>query len=276
MLICFLLFSLLGAGLYLLTAASATAGTALLIAVLIFLGLHLLFALVFALHSLTLRRLKPDEGLKKINPLSRWLCIGVARWLCDWGGARPRLLGAEKLPEEPFLFVCNHRSMYDPLTAMLLLRRAPFGFISKPSNLTIPCVGIEARYMGCIAIDRENNREALKTILLAADYLKRGLCSVGIYPEGTRSRSGELLPFHAGSFKIAQRAGAPVVVACVRGTERVARRGFLRPTRVELEILDVIDAERVKALGTNELAEEARARIAQALGFCEKGGEELE
>lgn len=272
MLACFLLLALLGAALYAILTTSFSAWTALLIALLVFLGLNLLFALVFALHSLTLRRLKPEEGLEKTNPISRLLCTGVARWLCDWGGARPRLLGEEKLPREPFLFICNHRSMFDPLAAMVLLRHYALGFVSKPSNLAIPCVGIEARYMGCLAIDRENNREALKTILLAADYLKRGVCSIGIYPEGTRSRGGELLPFHAGSFKIAQRAGVPVVVACVRGTERVARRGFLRPTRVELEILEVLDPVHVKALGTNELAEEARARIAQALGANEQGG----
>ena len=95
--------------------------------------------------------------------------------------------------------------------------------------------------------------------------MKRDLCSIGIYPEGTRSKTGELLPFHSGSFKTAQRANVPVAVACVRGTEKVKMRLFLRPTDVYLDILEVIPAEKVKAMSTAELAEYSRKRMEERL-----------
>ncbi len=190
----------------------------------------------------------------------------VADILCFYGGVRAKLIGAEKLPKSPFLLVGNHRSLFDPLLGMSLLRDYNLSYVSKPSNLKIPLVGDVAYAAGFLPIDRENDRKALKTILQAADYLKRGLCSMGIYPEGTRSRTGELLPFHAGSFKIAQRAGVPLAITVTRGTEKLGKRLLLRPTRVELEVLELLPAERVKAMSTQELAAYSRARIAAALG----------
>ena len=106
-----------------------------------------------------------------------------------------------------------------------------------------------------------NKLTAISDVSSAVDYLKRGICSIGIYPEGTRSRTGELLPFHSGSFKIAQRAKAPLVIACVHGTEKARHGLFLRPRRGYLEILDCLPAERVAAMSTQKLAAYSRARI---------------
>ena len=88
---------------------------------------------------------------------------------------------------------------------------------------------------------------------------------MGIYPEGTRSKTGELLPFHAGSFKVAQKAGVPLAIACSRGTEHVMSNWLKRPTRVELSILEVLPPERVKAMSTQELAAYSREKIEAAL-----------
>ena len=77
--------------------------------------------------------------------------------------------------------------------------------------------------------------------------------------------TGELLPFHAGSFKVAQTAGVPRATACPRGPEHVMRNWLKRPTRVELSILEVLPAERVKAMSTQELAAYSREKIEAAL-----------
>lgn len=235
-----------------------------------FVAANLLFVLTFTLNGLLLPKLAPGEGIEKQHRLSRWICGAAARWLCGYAGMRVHLSGLEQMPEEPFLFVCNHRSMFDPALVMGYLAKYNISFVSKPSNLALPIAGITGRRAGFLALDRENNREALKTILMAADYLKRGVCNVGIYPEGTRSRTGQLLPFHAGSFKIAQKAGAPVVVACSRGTEKVKKCFFFWKTPVYLDILEVIDAERVKAMSTNDLAGEARSLIRKRLNETER------
>lgn len=224
-----------------------------------FLGANVLFALLFTVNSFFR---KGDWPIQKQSRLCRWICAAVGQWICGYAGMKPKLIGMDKLPHDrPFLFVCNHRSMFDPLLVMGRLDSYNISFVSKPSNLRIPIAGVTAIQAGFLPIDREDNRAALKTILAAADYLKRGVCSIGIYPEGTRSRNGELGAFHAGSFKIAQKADAPVAICCVRGTEQVAKPLFLVRTRVELEVLEVLDADKVKAMKTTELAAYARDRI---------------
>ena len=116
-----------------------------------------------------------------------------------------------------------------------------------------------------LPIDRNNDREAIKSILAAVDYLKRDICSICIYPEGTRSKTGELLPFHHGSFKIAQRAGVPLVIAACSGSEKAKKNLFLRPTHIYLDVAEVVPAEQVKAMTTAELSDHARDVIAAAL-----------
>ena len=224
---------------------------------------HAIYVVIWWLLSLPVDRTKPIE---KQNPMAREAARGVGRFLCLYGGVRPHISGEEKLPADSrFLFICNHKSMFDPLMVIGYLDKWNIAFISKPSNLKIPLVGDIAYNAGYLPIDRENDRAALKTILTAADYMKRDLCSIGIYPEGTRSRTGEMLPFHSGSFKTAQRANVPIAVACVRNSEQVKKRLFLRPTDVYLDILEVIPADRVKAMSTAELADYSRKLIEEGL-----------
>ena len=230
----------------------------------VYLLLHLLFFILCWLLSLPVDRSKPIE---RQNPRSRAACAIIAQILCCYGGVRAELIGLEKLPEQGrFLLVSNHRSLFDPIVAIAKLRRYNISFISKLSNMAIPMGGDIAYAAGYLGIDREDDRKALRTILTAADYMRRGVCSMAIYPEGTRSRDGHLLPFHAGSFKAAQRANVPVVVLCAEGTEKVMKRLFRRPTRVKLTVLEVIPAEDARAMHTSELAEHCRSLIARYLG----------
>ena len=153
---------------------------------------------------------------------------------------------------------------------MTELRDYDIAFISKPSNMKYPLSGHLAYASGCLAIDRENDRNALKTILTAADYMKCGICSVGVYPEGTRSKTEELLPFHAGCFKAAQKAKVPIVVAAVRGTEKAKHFRLFSTTGVYLDILEVLPAETVCSMRTDALSEHIRAMIQADLDRCRK------
>ena len=98
------------------------------------------------------------------------------------------------------------------------------------------------------------------------DLIRAHECSFAIYPEGTRSKSGELLPWHAGSLKIAQKANVPIVVATIEGTERIAHNVPWRRTHVYLSIREVIPAETVKATKTNALTEGIRSKMIAELG----------
>ena len=119
--------------------------------------------------------------------------------------------GMEKVPQgERLLFVGNHRSKFDPIITWYLFRKWDIAFLSKKENFRVPIFGRIIRKCCFLAIDRENPREALKTVNKAAGLLENGTVSIGVYPEGTRSRTGELLPFHNGVLKIAQKAGAPI------------------------------------------------------------------
>lgn len=152
--------------------------------------------------------------------------------------------GIEKIPADTknLLFVGNHISAYDPIVSVYVLRHWQPAFLSKPSNFRIPIFGRIIRKCCFLPIDRENPRNAIKTIRFAAELLGRGEVSVGVYPEGTRSKTGELLPFHNGVFKIAQKAGASVVVLHVTGTDRVHKNFPFRRTDVYLKVPDVLPA----------------------------------
>lgn len=165
--------------------------------------------------------------------------------------------GIEKIPKgtKNLLFVSNHRSNYDPIVTWHVLKKWQPAFVSKADNFKIPIFGRFIRKCCFMAIDRENPREAMKTINKAADLLKRGEVSVGVYPEGTRSKGGQLLPFHNGVFKIAQKAGADIVVLAVAGTENIYRNLPFGRTDVCLDVIDVIPADAVKGCKTAVIGE---------------------
>ena len=215
-----------------------------------FLALSALFVLCATVVSLFIDTSWPR---KKQNPLCRFFVRYGGELGCFYCGVRVHVSGTEKLPkDERFLLVANHRSLFDPLSIFHALGAYNIAFISKPSNLRIPVLGRLALGDCFLPIDRENDREALKSILCAADYLKRDLCS-------------QMLPFHHGSFKIAQRAHVPLVIAAVSGTDMVKKNALRRFTDVYIDILELIPAEEVRAQTTAELSDHAYAAIAEAL-----------
>lgn len=258
LIIAFLTIAALAALIYI-HAAGAVIWKGFLIFVLFFAALNILYFILMAAVSLFVNNSRP---VAKQSPICRAFCVSFGELMTCYCGIRAHISGTDKLPKSGrFVFVCNHLSGFDPLFVMDKLRKFNISFIAKPSLMKIPVAGKIAYGAGFLPIDRENDRNALKSIVQATDYLKRGLCSVGIYPEGTRSRSGELLPFHAGSFKIAQKANVPLAVACVRGTENVKKNLFHRRTDVFLDILELIPAENVRAMSTKELAQYSRELI---------------
>ncbi len=231
--------------------------------VLCFLGLSLLFVLSAAITSLFI---DPRWPRRKQNTLCRFFIRYGGELACFYSGVRTHLNGEEKLPKEGrFLFVANHRSLFDPLSLFHAMGAYNMAFISKPSNMKLPVLGRIAAGDCFLPIDRENDREALKSILCAADYLKKDICSICIFPEGTRSKTRELLPFHHGSFKIAQRANVPLVIAAVSGTDTVKKNILRRRTDVYIDILEVVPAEELRSATTTELSDRAQALIAAAL-----------
>ena len=162
--------------------------------------------------------------------------------------------GREKLPEEKFLLVCNHRSALDPILEMGVFRNFYMGFVAKQELFKIPVIGRLMHECFCFSLDRENIRDGLKVMQQAADWIQSQTASVGIYPEGTRSRDGRLLPFKNGAFKIAKKAQCPIVVVIIRNTEKIMGHAPFKRTDVYMDIVDTIDAKTVSGMKTAQLS----------------------
>ena len=176
--------------------------------------------------------------------------------------------GMEKLPKEGrFLLVCNHINDLDPVTLLAFFPKSQLAFISKRENDTRFLVGPLMRKLLCQPINRENDREALKTILKCIQILKEDKASIAVFPEGYTSLDGLLHPFRPGVFKIAQKANVPIVVCTLQNTNKPFKNiAKLKPTHVHLHLVDVIPAEEVKAVTTVELANRIHEMMAQDLG----------
>lgn len=226
---------------------------------LIFLGLLLgLYLLALTAGALTAL---PEKKYSAPSAFHWWLLLSATAAAMKLLRIRIRISGREKLPEEPVLFVGNHISNYDPIVTWHAFRERKIGFVSKPSNFKIPFFGRIIRRCCFLPIDRENPRNAIVTINEAAKLLSSGETDMAIYPEGTRSRTGQLLPFHNGVFKIAKKAGAPVAVVRVSGTDQIHKNWYRCSTEVTLEVLEVIPKENVAAADTGTLG----AAVAQLL-----------
>ena len=228
-----------------------------------YLGLTLLWVLFLVVSSLFLPRKTPEKPIP--------FCSGTIRFGLDWLlsllGIRVRWIGQEKLPDEPCVIVSNHISGFDPMILLGTMRSRKLVYISKESNFRIPVVGPFLRGACFLSIDRENALRAMRTLGTAGDKMKQYGVDVGIYPEGTRSRTGKLLRFKKGAFVLAQRANAPIVILVTRGTENITKK-ILSPrlVRTELEVLEVMDADTVQSMTADELASYTRAVLARELG----------
>ena len=204
----------------------------------------------------------------------RWLLVSSTWHLVFFGRVHFHTKGFEKFPrDQRFLLVCNHRSKLDPITTWFLLQDYDLAFISKKENFEVPCWGRLIRRCCFLPIDRENPRNAMKTIEMAADLIKNDQVSIAVYPEGTRNFGDGLLPFHNGIFKIAQKAGVPVVICGISGADKMPKNFPLHKTDIYFEVLDVLSAEQVASQRCNDIGDYARGLM---LSFVEKHEEEKE
>ena len=201
----------------------------------------------------------------KDSKFYRFVLNSMTGFVMFLAGIRMKVEGAEQIPGGRFLVVGNHRSNWDPIVTWFVLRKHNVSYVSKPSNLRVPFYGRIVRRCCFLPIDRESPRKAVKTIEKAADLIATDTVSIGIYPEGTRSKTCKLLRFHNGVFKIAQKAKVPIVIVCVTGTEKISKNYLRRQTEVHLKVLGVIPAEKVTEMTTAEIGADVKNRLAEAL-----------
>lgn len=222
-------------------------------------------ALLFICALLVTAPVNLDKPVNEPSAFYTFLYNCFDAFLCSAARIKVRIHGLENLDKDKkYLFVYNHRSNFDPMIISRYFRRYKILMISKPQNFRKPLAGKCIHKAGFMPIDREDDREALKTVLKAAKYLGGGY-SVGVAPEGTRNKRGtDLLPFRNGCFKIAQKAKAPVCVLTLNGTEKVKKNFPLKRTLVYIDV-SVIGAEEVAAEHTYDTGEKVRREMTRRI-----------
>ena len=176
--------------------------------------------------------------------------------------------GLEKTPKDGrFMLVCNHTSLADPVVLLHCFSKSQLAFISKRENASMFVVGKVMHKMLCQTINRENDREALKTILKCIQLIKDDEASIGVFPEGYIHQDKKLHHFRSGVFKIAQKTGVPIVVCTLKNTPAFfTTLPKLKRTDVELHLLDVIQPEQYAGMTTVALGNWVYQMMAEDLG----------
>ena len=156
----------------------------------------------------------------------------------------------------PAMLVCNHINNIDPAVIIKEIPSLKLAFIAKKEIYTeMKFIAKLMHKLNCLPIDRENNREAAKTIIESVRLIKEKKVSIGVFPEGYTSLDGQLHEFRNGAFKIALKAQCPIVVCTILGTPEAVKNLFKRRNTIYLDVLEVIPADTVTKLTTAELSE---------------------
>ncbi len=235
-----------------------------------FVGCFLLLSLLMFLYLLYLcRKVDWDAPQEEIDPHYKKVTDLILESVLPILRIRIKKEGLEKVPQQGrFLLVCNHCNDSDPVILMRVFGKYGMAFVSKRENRDMFVIGPMMHKLLCQLINRENDREALKTILKCIQILKEDKANVAIFPEGgILTEDGRLHHFKPGVFKIAQKANVPVVVCVLKNTKDVVSRLLRgRGTKVELKVLEVIPAETVKVKKTVEIAQYCHDLMAEELG----------
>jgi len=234
-----------------------------------FVGFFLLLAaLGFGVFLLICKGIDPERQREKDTPWFRWLVLEIIDVLFKVLPIRLRMRGFEKLPKDGrFLLVSNHLDNIDPAFLLYAVRQQPMAFVAKREAKSMFLVNKVMPMLLCSYINRENDREALKTILRCISLLKTDTVSVGIFPEGRINRYRKLAHFRPGVFKIAQKAQVPILVCTLQGTNHALKKVMkLRRADVDVHLLEVIPPESVADKTTVEVAEYVYDLMAKDLG----------
>ena len=223
------------------------------ICIVIFLVLYLILSIPVFLVEWIIGKFSPEK--------KDYSSLRIVQWgfkvILKMTGVSATVIGEENIPDEPVLFIGNHRSYFDILLTYSRCKRLT-GYVAKKEMEKIPLLSTWMRYLYCLFLDRDDIKAGLKTILQAIDYVNRGI-SICIFPEGTRNKGEELsmLPFKDGAFKIATKTNCAIIPISLNNTSEIFEKHFpkIKKTHVVIEYgkpiyPDDLDKEEKKHIGT--------------------------
>ena len=214
-----------------------------------------LYVLIAAPVGMALAVLFGAKGLLyKLGHLGVRIALGLS-------GIRFRVAGREHVPPRSVVFCSNHQSNVDPPVLFEALH-PQVHILYKAELNAVPLLARAFRVGGFIPVDRRNKEAAMRSIEAGAASIRSGN-SFLIFPEGTRSRTAELLPFKKGGFIMAIRAQAPIVPVAVQGGRDAMQKGsaIVRPVTVSIRIGAPIETAGLKLTDRDALIAETRQRI---------------
>lgn len=165
-----------------------------------------------------------------------WIERVWARTLLTLAGVRVETVFETPLGDEPVIFACNHQSNFDIMALFVGLGR-PFRFIAKASVFRYPFLGWHISAAGYIKVDRGDRAQAIESLRRAGERIRSGT-NVCVFPEGTRTKDGTVLPFKKGPFVMALEAGVPIVPVSIEGALDVnpKRTWYVCPNTIRIAV----------------------------------------
>lgn len=181
-------------------------------------------------------------------------------------GLKLTVIGEENVPtDRAVLYIGNHRSYFDILITYSRCPRLT-GYVAKIEMLRYWLLRDWMKALYCLFLDRKNVKAGLKTILTGIEYIKKGI-SICIFPEGTRNRTDEMLPFKEGSMKIAEKTGCPIIPMAITNSAEIFENHipYIRPCHVILEYGTPIDPTELSKEEKKHLGAYTQKRIQEML-----------
>jgi 1-acyl-sn-glycerol-3-phosphate acyltransferase len=185
-------------------------------------------------------------------------------------GVRVEVNGLERLdPNQTYIFTPNHQSLIEVPLFVAYLGRNP-AYLGKKEIFKYPVFGYGIRLIGMVPVDRSNSPAAVESAKLATENLRQGKSFV-VYPEGTRSRDGRMLPFKKGAFMMAIDAGVPVVPVTVSGASKIMPKAQVKvfPSTVRITVHEPISSSGYSKENVVELMAKTREKVFSALDETE-------
>lgn len=180
-------------------------------------------------------------------------------------GAKMHIVGEQNIPRTPgkYCYIGNHTSMFD-IVALLYPRKFRLSFVGKIEIKKLPIISGWFKALDAVYLDRSSPRQSIKAIIDGSRMIEKGH-GMAIFPEGTRSKDGQIHEFKAGSFKMATRVGGTIVPVVLKGTRTVFEDGYsLLPRPVYLAFLPHIDTQGMDEAEQHQLPDRLRNMIQEA------------